>query len=311
MLLNPDKIWISVDGGGTKTELCACNSSGVKIYDKTFGKANYKTADLNTVAGNLLQAYNAMLSDLQIRPDQIAGMVMGIAGCDSQKDINIYLDIMQCAGIPKEKLYICNDTEVVFRALSDEAGICAVAGTGSIVCGFDSNGMVARVGGWGSPLSDEGSGYWVGAEILRSMIRWLDGIDEEPSPIYDDIQRLFLSAGAELQWTLSALSVTQVASIAPIVFDYAAKNDKRCRSIMQSASEHMVSLIVTLCNSMKFSNKFSIVMVGGLFSNKNFYQNVKTSVQQSLQGRDFVFRKPVNSPAEDGLQFALKRYPCI
>lgn len=307
--MNPEKIWIAVDGGGTKTEFCACNSAGIKIYDKIFGNANYKASELNTVTENLLQAYDTMVSDLQIKNDQIAGMVMGISGCDSEKDVNIYSDIMRRVGLPKDKLYICNDTEVIFRAISDEDGVCAVAGTGSIVCGFDSDGMVARMGGWGSPLSDEGSGYWIGAEILRSMIRWLDGMDEEYTPIFDEIRNLFSAASPELQWILSGLSVTEVASVAPTVFKYAAKGDKKCREITQRAAEHLVRLIVSLCNKINYLNRFSIVTVGGLFLNQDFYRNVETGVRQLLPDANIVFCKPINSPAEDGLLFARKRYP--
>jgi len=308
-LLNPDNIWIAVDGGGTKTAFCACNSAGIKIYDKTFGNANYKVSDLGAVTENLIKAYNTMLSDLQILPEQIAGMVMGIAGCDSQQDVDIYLNIMRQAGIPKDKLYICNDTELIFRAISDEDGICAVAGTGSIVGGFNENAMVARMGGWGSPLSDEGSGYWVGAKILRGMIRWLDGMDEPYNPIYDEIRKRFISVEPELQWVLSALSITEVASVAPLVFAYATEGDDNCREIIRQAAEHLVGLIVNLCTKIKYAGRFTVVLVGGLFSNEEFYKTVKAGVRQLLPDSDIAFRRPENSPAEDGLLFARKRYP--
>lgn len=298
-----------MDGGGTKTKFCACGADGRIIYDRTFGSTNYKAGDLDATAKNLLDAYTAIRTDLCIAPEQIAGMVMGISGCDTQKDIAVYRSLIRKIEIPEEKVYICNDSEMVFRALASGNGLCAVAGTGSIVCGFNETGMVTRVGGWGSPLSDEGSGYWVGAKILKSMIRWLDGMGEPYTPIFDELRRRYDTQGTELQWGLSALSITQVASVAPLVFQYAEQGDKYCSQIVKAAAEHLVRLIVTMCEKMNFPGTFTIVTVGGLFSDRSFAQSVKDGVCGQMVGREILFYKPVRSPAEDGLKFAQKRYP--
>ena len=211
-------IWVSMDGGGTKTELCACNSQGEKIFSQFFGRANYKTAGIEEVSETLSTAVQNMLQSLECQMDDIAGMVLAIAGCDTYQDVKIYTEIMLAAGIPEEKILICNDTEVVFRALSDINGICVVAGTGSIACAYDNHGMCARIGGWGAPLSDMGSGYWIGAEILKRMIRWLDGMQEKESTVYQEIARQFSKPGVELSWILADLSVTEVASVSALFF---------------------------------------------------------------------------------------------
>ena len=59
-------------------------------------------------------------------------------------------------------------------ALGDDSGAVVAAGTGVAV--LASSGVTSiRVNGWGPTLGDEGGGYWIGQEGLRSAYRWLDG----------------------------------------------------------------------------------------------------------------------------------------
>ena len=49
-----------------------------------------------------------------------------------------------------------------------------IAGTGSIGWAMVS-GRQHRVGGWGLDVSDEGSGAWLGREVLRQVLWAHDG----------------------------------------------------------------------------------------------------------------------------------------
>lgn len=302
-------IWVSADGGGTKTELCACNSQGNKIYDGFFGRANYKTAGIEEVSQTLSYAVKTMLNTLKCEMEDIAGMVLGSAGCDTEQDVAIYAKIMMDIGLPKEKFLICNDTEVAFRALSDMDGICVVAGTGSIVCSYDTNGLSARVGGWGAPLSDLGSGYWIGAEILKRMMRWLDGMEEHTHPIYEEIAQQFCRKGMELQWVLADLTVTEIASVSALVFSHAEKGDELCKNIIQLAAWLLVEQITVLYRKSSLLGQFSIVTVGGLFSDDRFRDLVETGVRKALNTERVQFIRPIGSPAEDGLKYVRKVFP--
>src|SRR5690606_23304530 len=49
------------------------------------------------------------------------------------------------------------------------SGGIIIVGTGSIGWGV-SGGVEQRVGGWGFPVSDEGSGAWIGCEVARRTL---------------------------------------------------------------------------------------------------------------------------------------------
>ncbi len=302
------KIWVSVDGGGTKTRICACDRQGRKLYDDSFGYSNYKSSGLETVSKTLHEAFDQMMTFLGCTKEEIVGIVMAIAGCDTQRDKQIYKNIMLQKGFDESKLFVCNDTEAIFRALSDDDGVCVVAGTGSIVCAYDALGLKARVGGWGCPLSDYGSGYWIGAQILKKVIRWYDGVNEETRPVYEEIAEAFQKPHTELAWTLAALPVSQVAAVSSYVFKHAEWGDSFCKEVIDKATAYMIEQIVVLCRKVNFTRPFSIVTVGGIFRNEKFRQNVIKGVKEQLSDCRLQFLSPVNSPAEDGLKFAQKLY---
>src|SRR2546423_1431280 len=54
-----------------------------------------------------------------------------------------------------------------------------VGGTKTVGLLGDGDGrVVARAGGWGHILGDEGSGYWIGRRALRAIVRQADGRSE-------------------------------------------------------------------------------------------------------------------------------------
>ena len=104
------KVWISVDGGGTKTQFCACNIEGQKLYDRSFALSNYKSSNLKQVSENLQEAFKNLMKTLNCRESDVAGVVMGLSGCDTKEDVEVYKSIMKQTEISEEKIYICNDT---------------------------------------------------------------------------------------------------------------------------------------------------------------------------------------------------------
>lgn len=304
------KIWLTVDGGGTKTEFCACRENGEIVFDSVFGNANYKASSKENVIKNLEDGLDTLLKETTSSRKDIAGTIVALSGLDSETDRKVYLDILKTIGL-RENFYLCNDTELVFRSLSSADGICAVAGTGSIACAFNSCGMTARVGGWGAPLSDKGSGYWIGAQVVQNMILFLDGQDREARPIYEKVRRLYHNCSGAEQCILANLSVQDVASITQSVFECAEEGDKYCLAILHRSEEHLASLITTLYEHTGFveGKDIDIVAAGGLFARDEYFKAVSEIVQNSITKRRVRFLRPQRSPAIDGLNFALRCFP--
>src|SRR5438046_6075315 len=85
---------------------------------------------------------------------------------------------------------VVGDVEIAFEdAFGDGPGVLVIAGTGSIAYGRNSEGAIARAGGWGHAISDEGSGYWIGVESVRAALQTRDreGVSELLRELMDKI----------------------------------------------------------------------------------------------------------------------------
>ena len=177
-------VWVAVDGGGTKTHMSVCDSQKRILFDKVFGSTNYKAYSKEEVHAAMAGAWQEMRETLSIGSDAVRGAVIAVSGCDSRQDEAFYRDLMTEIGMPPRRTLVCNDTEGIYRGMTNEKGICLVAGTGAIACAYDEEKQIARAGGWGAPLSDIGSGYWIGSQILQRYLLWLDGFDVPDDPVF-------------------------------------------------------------------------------------------------------------------------------
>ena len=67
-----------------------------------------------------------------------------------------------------------HDSALILAAAGAGTGIAVISGTGSVGWGRNSDGRVARAGGWGYLLGDEGSGYWVTRTAVQHALRRVD-----------------------------------------------------------------------------------------------------------------------------------------
>lgn len=303
-----EKIWVSVDGGGTKTQVCAGDASGRLLFNETFGGINYKASDIESVKQVLDAAVRKLLDTTGAENGGIAGMVMGISGCDTAEDLDLYYGLMERLGLVKPRLYICNDTEFAFRALSDKIGISMVGGTGSIAYAYRDGNVIDRAGGWGSPLSDEGSGYWIGARVLSRLIRWLDGTQSAAFPVYERILETLGTSVSEAASKIATLGIPQVAAYSALVFEQARLGDDLCRETMREAISELLKLYVTLARRNAFEAGIDLVVVGGLFNDSGFRESFFQQAQDALPGLKAVCIHAGPAPALDGLSYVRKRY---
>ena len=169
--------------------------------------------------------------------------------------------------------------------------------------------MTGRVGGWGAPLSDKGSGYWIGAQVVQDMIRFLDGQNREARPIYEKVREIYLNRDEAEQCVLANLSVQDVASITHSVFECAEEGDEYCRALLQRSAEHLASLITTLYERTEFVGNIDIVAAGGLFARDEYFEAVSRIIESRIAECGVRFLRPQRSPAIDGLSFALRCFP--
>lgn len=301
---------VSIDGGGTKTGICVYDCAADEGKSCVCGGGNYKTHGIETVKTRIDEGLRGLLPEIEEIPAAVRFLVMGISGCDTQQDAEVYREMMQSLGFLPERMLICNDSEMLFRSLADAPGICVVAGTGTIALSFERNGKIRRAGGWGAPVSDEGSGYWIGAAVIREYLEWVDGIGTE-NAFFDRLREVSPSGDPEeAAAVLAALHPVRTAEWAKAVLEDAGSNDL-CRKIVTIAAEKTALLAASVYRKSNFwaENSICIVESGGLFRNEFYERAFRRSLEDLLPARNYSFLRSGGTPAEDGIRLARKLSP--
>lgn len=141
------------------------------------------------------------------------------------------------------ELLLLSDEEIALQAAFDSGpGIFVSAGTGSVVVGRCRNGTRMRAGGWGPMLGDEGSGYWIGLEAIRTALRGRDrGV---PGCLLRAIaQHWRLPDTAALIGLANQRPRPDFATLAPVVSACAAKGDLLARSVLERAGRELAAQV--------------------------------------------------------------------
>lgn len=295
------KLYLSVDGGGTKTELCVVDGDGKILLSLAGGATSFKSVGNAAAFANMRELVRRM-ENSGIRASHITKSVWGMSGCDTPEDRVVYEAMIQQAGFPPEKTLVVNDAVLPFWAAADVPGVVVIAGTGSIVVGVDSQGRTSRIGGWNYSFSDLGSGYWMACRLLREMTLWLDGCREDCFTFRAVEQKLLPQGGGreEMLYRLSNLTKgDEIASFASIVLETA--ESPLCKKLRQGAVDSLTLYAGRMLENLraKGEENLKIVLSGGLFKSGCFRA-------QAVEAMEKLAPVVVNtvSPAVGGIRIA-------
>lgn len=168
---------ISVDGGGTSTEVVLADLKGNLVGEGHSGPSNAKSVGIPAAMRALDEGIHAAFASAGLEPEPVSVASLGLAGFDRDEDLEILSD---WAGgrsvVPIGKLVLTNDGQLVLAAGTTEGwGVGIIGGTGSIAVGKSQSGEIARAGGWGHLIGDEGSAYKLVMDTLRFVAKSVDG----------------------------------------------------------------------------------------------------------------------------------------
>jgi len=150
-------------------------------------------------------------------------------------------------------------------ALGDRAGVVVAAGTGVTVLACRDGSAPARVNGWGPTLGDEGGGYWVGQQGLRSAYRFVDGrpgsglLAELARETFGDLKQLPAALAK------SPRRVADVASFARQMAHAAEGGDPHALRIWRRAAEHLAEATAAAAHAAGLDQDPAISYTGALF----------------------------------------------
>lgn len=257
------RIFLGVDGGGTKTVALAIDHTGQVIGVGFAGEANYHTVGINDAMQSVQTATQAALGDLDLDPERAS---FCMAAADMPQDFVNLREGITGLGIINCPFTVHNDVIGIVRAGSRfPYGVGVVCGTGFNAGGIGKNGEEERFLALGDVTGDRAGGSELSMAAVGAAFRAWDGRGEltmlaEVIPTalgFDDLYTL-----AE-HWAQRKLPARQLRTLSPLVFDVAEEGDEVAQSLIRAQGEELGISANVILRKLDLEDEDCDVVLGG------------------------------------------------
>ncbi|WP_169794060.1 N-acetylglucosamine kinase [Alicyclobacillus acidiphilus] len=286
-------IFIGIDGGGTKTNALFFDT--VTKQSLALEGAASRTSSVGWQASlEVIQdLIRRGLRQIGAEADEIGGISACMSGIDLPHQSARMAN--ELAGqIPVQSIEVVNDALAVLSAgTRGEPGVVVIGGTGSIALAEDSFGNVARAGGYGSLIGDEGSGYDIGRRGLMAAVQFMEGRGEK-TILWDKAAETYdIQHPSELISIIyeAEYPIAKIASFAPRVIE-AAVSDPVADAIVSDAVGSYQGLIASVSGQLQGNAGDVVILSGGLFTHDGWLVDRLSALCPAYQFRP-LRHKPV------------------
>lgn len=303
------KYLLGIDGGGSKTNLLCLDTQGNVIGKAAVGATYYRQDGIEAVIDRLRDGIGQILP-----AGATAAACFGMPGFGDAAELDDAAAAQIAAAFPHIRFRFENDVVVGWAgALALTAGVNIVGGTGSIAYGRDCSGKSVRCGGWHEFFSDEGSGYWLGKELLRLFSMESDGRLERT--VLHEIVR----EGLQLKddYDINQLTAThyvhsrkETAALQVFLAEAAKKGDPYAQECYRKSAEYLAQIVCSTVRQLDFSGEtVKISYSGGLFNLEDLIlKPMRCFVEQQIRPMDMEFQAPVLTPCQGAVLLAAEAF---
>jgi glucosamine kinase len=250
-----DALYLGVDGGGTRCRARLADVDGRTLGEGVSGPASMRFG-IQAVSASILAAASQALSQAGLGEDALQRTYAGI-GLAGTGHLGAR-QALESWRHPFANAWFEGDGYLAWLGAfgGDEGGI-VVCGTGSI--GITFRGKTIRVGGYGFPVSDEGSGAHIGLNAIRYSLRTLDGRASPTAFAQEILDRFSSDPAVVIRWSETA-NATDYAAFATIVIKHAALGEPAANNLLRDAAMH----IAGLADAVLDRGAPRVALVGGL-----------------------------------------------
>lgn len=240
--MDKDLLLLGVDGGGTRCRARLARVCGTVLAEAVTGPANLRLG-LERSFTSVIDAAGQCLRAAALSERNVSRMVacLALAGA-SEPD---HAAAAQRRPHPFRQLVLTTDAHAAcLGAHGGREGGIIIAGTGTIGWSI-VHGKIRRTGGWGLPISDEGSGAWLGGELLRRVLWAHDG--RVPwTPLLRSVFADFRDVPHAIAAWAAGAQPGELGAYAPRIVAHAAERDAAAVELMLLAARHIDALAARL-----------------------------------------------------------------
>ena len=299
------RLFLGVDGGQSATAAVIGDETGRVLGSGEAGPCNHAAAGEGraklerAVRGSVGAACAAAGLDFSTVAFEAACFGLS-GGPDDKREIAASL-------VRAKEVIVTDDAAIALAgATASGHGVIAIAGTGSIAFGRNSQGRRARAGGWGYIFGDEGSGFDMARQALRAALRMEEGwgpatrlrellLRETGARNANDVLHLFYTD----EWPRS-----RVARFARMVDEAAMESDAVALDLVKRAAQDL-ALFAGAVREQLFQpgDVVDVAYIGGVFQSALLLGRFRVLVEMPVGVRCIA---PLHGPAEGALWEAIR-----
>lgn len=257
---------LSIDAGGTSTKFYLYNEKYELLDDYKMPSCHILQVGKEKMTEMLLDG----LKKIQ-ESNYVDRIVFGLAGYGKDMKIRSEIEKSIASSFSDYDYTLMSDVEMAYYSVfsKKESGILLISGTGSIAFCKNKDEFI-RSGGWGYLLGDEGSGYWIGKELLNIFTKQADGRLSKSKIYYTIMEKFEISNPYDLISKRASMGRTEVADLSKIAFSLYYEDDSS-RRIIDKAIEELSLMINSLD---KYANSENIYLFGGIFNSSINFNSI-------------------------------------
>lgn len=280
--------WVAVcDGGASGSRYALYNEHGDVVARHKAGPASLTLSvektwlTIEAALKRMMASISDSVGDVPVIPQRI---VLGLAGSLQQSQRSSFL-----RAIPSNidaSLYTDGYAQLI-GASGGRPGTCLSAGTGTVIHWLDESNAHHMAGGWGFPTGDDGSGAWLGMQLLNDFLWHRDGerlADASATDLFSALESSTGPTTSELQQWSTCAESTRLATLVPMLAEFAADGNPYAESLVARGVQQCARLINLAPPSLP------LYVVGGLATlyadglQASFGERMKTPEGDSLSG---------------------------
>jgi N-acetylglucosamine kinase-like BadF-type ATPase len=262
---------LGFDGGGTKTDCVVMHSSGQILAKAQAGPSNPLRAGFGAALAAVRDAAMLALAEAKQGTPAVTAIYAGLAGVGQPADAE-KMKALLSAEFSGATIRIRTDLELTLATAPSGPAIVLVAGTGSAAIGRGSGGEIARIGGHGPMVSDEGSAYDVGRRAVMNALKEFDRTGKD-SPLGERILREMGSTKwPELRKRAQAAPDEVFPRLFSVTAALADSGDKTAQDILRVAAYSLAALAASLAERLHLADEsFYLVKSGGMIGRCKYF----------------------------------------
>lgn len=277
--------YLGIDGGGTKTKYLLVNEGLQKVCEREGSTIHIHQVGVEGIKSQLKENISKICEEVNISTKDIAYAFAGVPGYGESLDDMVKIDkaIKEVMEVPYS---IDNDAVNGWAGgTACKPGVNVVAGTGSIAYGRNAEGKLARCGGFGPGIGDDGSAYWIALRTINEYTRQKDGRSEK-TVLVDILEKEYNISYkyeiVDIAFNRLKFNRTELAKFSTICFLAAEAGCLACKKIFKDAARAIFEHIYAISKELNFNEEFVVSYTGGVFkAGKHVLEPLNEMIKES------------------------------